>query len=116
MKSTPRSELLAVLDEERADAVIEFRKVTKKAPLTARGAKILANRFAEYGDANEAADIMIERCWQGFRAEWCDGPRRAETDLQRVTREMGQSNARTGTDHWGDSEVVPLFSGQRQGR
>ena len=115
MKSTPRIELLAVLDEEHADAVIEFRKVTKKAPLTAHAAKLLARRLSEYGDANEAADIMIERCWQGFRAEWCDGPRRQESDLQRMSRELRERNARPRDHYAGDSEVVPLFSGQ-QGR
>jgi len=62
--------LMAVLDEEHAQAVYEFRKVTKKTPLTAFGAKRLAGKFAQWPDPNEAACIMIDRCWQGFEVEW----------------------------------------------
>ena len=71
-----KAELLKVLDEEHADAVIEHRRVTIRKPFTTFAAKLLANRFAEWGDANEAAEIMIERAWQGFNAEWVrDRPR-----------------------------------------
>lgn len=69
-------ELLTVLDEEHARAVIEHRKVTIKKPLTAHGAKLLARRLKEWGDANDAADIMIEKCWQGFDASWVRDRRR----------------------------------------
>lgn len=62
--------LMEVLDEEHADAVIEHRRVTIRKPLTAFAAKILAKRFAEWGDANHAAEIMIERTWQGFNRDW----------------------------------------------
>ena len=62
--------LMAVLDEEHAMAVYEFRRVTKRAPLTEYGARRLAKKLAAWGDANEAADIMIDRCWQGFEVEW----------------------------------------------
>jgi hypothetical protein len=62
--------LMTVLDEEHALAVVEYRRVTIKAPLTAFAAKILAKRLAEFGDANAAAEIMIERIWRGFNASW----------------------------------------------
>lgn len=62
--------LMTVLDEEHAIAVYEFRRVTKKAPLTEFAAKRLAKKLAAWGDANEAACIMIDRCWQGFEVDW----------------------------------------------
>jgi hypothetical protein len=71
-------ELLRVLDEDRALAVIDHRKVTIKKPLTVHAAKLLAKRLAEWGDANEAADLMIERCWQGFDASWVRDRRRPQ--------------------------------------
>ncbi|HEU4342167.1 MAG TPA: hypothetical protein VFU31_11400 [Candidatus Binatia bacterium] len=66
---TPRDELLAVLDAERADAVIDHRKRLRK-PLSAHAAKLLARRFSEWMDPNAAADEMIARGWQGFNVEW----------------------------------------------
>lgn len=62
--------LLTVLDERHAHAVIEHRRFTIKKPLTVYAAERLAGKLAEWGDANEAADIMIDRCWQGFNADW----------------------------------------------
>lgn len=62
--------LRTVLDDERALAVYEHRRVTIKKPLTAYGAKRLAAKLAQWGDANEAADIMIDRLWQGFEVDW----------------------------------------------
>ena len=67
-------ELRFVLDDEHAAAVLEFRKVTKKAPLTAFGAKLLAKQLAQWPDPNEAAEIMITACWQGFKPEWVKQP------------------------------------------
>lgn len=64
------NELMAVLDEDHAHAVIEHRRVTIRKPLTVYGAKRLASKLAAWGDANEAADIMIDRLWQGFECEW----------------------------------------------
>lgn len=62
--------LRTVLDEEHARAVVEHRRVTMKRPLTEYAARKLAKKLAAWGDANEAADIMIERVWQGFEVEW----------------------------------------------
>lgn len=62
--------LMTCLDEDHAIAIEEHRRKTVKKPLTAYAAKLLAKRFSEWRDPNEAADIMIERCWQGFKAEW----------------------------------------------
>lgn len=62
--------LMTVLDEEHAHAVVEHRRVTIKKPLTEFGAKLLAKKFAQWGDANQASEIMIERVWQGFEPSW----------------------------------------------
>lgn len=68
--------LMSVLDEEHARAVIEHRRVTVKKPLTTFAAKLLAKRLSEWGDANAAAEIMIEKCWQGFDSAWVRDRRR----------------------------------------
>lgn len=70
--------LMTVLDEDHAVGVIEHRRVTIKKPLTVFAAKLLAKRFAEWGDANEAAELMIERAWQGFQASWVKDRRPAK--------------------------------------
>jgi hypothetical protein len=70
------NELMAVLDEDHAVAVIEHRRVTIKKPLTSYGARRLASKLAAWGDANEAADIMIDRLWQGFEVDWVRDRRR----------------------------------------
>lgn len=68
--------LMAGLDEDHAIAVMEHRRVTIKKPLTPFAAKLLAKRFAEWGNPNEAAEIMIEKTWQGFNVEWVRDRRR----------------------------------------
>lgn len=67
----PRDFLLAVLDEERADAVIDHRQ-RMKAALTPHAAKLLAAKLSKTGDANENADTMIARGWRGFEPEWLE--------------------------------------------
>jgi hypothetical protein len=74
------SALCTVLDAEHAEAVIDHRRVTIKKPLSVFAAKLLAKRLAEWGDANEAAEIMIERVWQGFDKSWVKD-RRSSTPL-----------------------------------
>ena len=61
--------LLTVLDLDHAEAVLDHRK-GKKSPLTAFAAKLLAKQFALCPDPNAAAEEMILRGWQGFKAEW----------------------------------------------
>lgn len=63
-------ELSFVLDLDHAIAVIDFRKVTIKKPLTAFGAKLLAKQLSAWPSPNEAAEIMIEKCWRGFKPQW----------------------------------------------
>ena len=76
---TAREELLRVLDEKRADAVIDHRKA-KKAKLTPHAAKLLADKFAKCPDPNAAADAMIASGWQGFEPEWLENRTRGSPD------------------------------------
>jgi hypothetical protein len=71
---TPRQILLECLSPEMADAVLAHRRA-KKCPLTVRAAQLLAKGFTATGDPAAAADMMIERGWQGFKPEWFDNER-----------------------------------------
>lgn len=70
---TPRAALEAVLDADRAGAVIEHRQRIRK-PLTGHAAKLLAGKFAQCPDPNAAADTMVGNGWQGFEPEWMAKP------------------------------------------
>jgi hypothetical protein len=70
---TPRAALEAVLDAERADAVLAHRQRIRK-PLTEHAAKLLAGKFAKCPDPNAAADTMIGNGWTGFEPEWMARP------------------------------------------
>jgi hypothetical protein len=74
--NSTKDELLAVLDEARAEAVIEHRKRIRK-PLTAHAARLLAGKFRQCADPNAAADAMIVNGWQGFEPSWLDGRERS---------------------------------------
>ena len=63
-----------MLDEERADAVIEHRQRMRK-PLTSRAAKMLAVKLSKAADPSQAADLMMERGWAGFEVDWMRGMR-----------------------------------------
>lgn len=66
---TPRQALETVIDADHADAVLDHRKA-KRSPLTLRAAQLLAKEFAKCPSPNDAADEMLIRGWQGFKAEW----------------------------------------------
>ncbi|MCO7737511.1 uncharacterized protein YdaU (DUF1376 family) [Ochrobactrum sp. J50] len=73
-KKSPKSVLQSVLSEAIAAAVVEHRAKIKK-PLTERAAELLAKRLASAKDAcgltpDQAADLMIEKGWLSFEAEW----------------------------------------------
>ena len=78
-KPTPKGALAEVLDETRANAVIEHRQRIRK-PLTAHGARLLAGKFRQCPDPNTAADAMIVNGWQGFEPSWLDGRERSPKD------------------------------------
>ena len=69
-KSPSTKEILSeVVSEKTASDVIAHRKALRK-PLTPRAAELLAKSLAASGDAEHAAATMIERGWQGYRADW----------------------------------------------
>lgn len=70
---TPRQALEQVISPELAEAVLDHRKA-KRCKLTLRAAQLLAREFAKCPDPNAAADEMILRGWQGFKAEWMNKP------------------------------------------
>lgn len=73
---TPREILLECLSPENADGVLASRKAMRR-PLTGRAAQLLAKGFVATADPNAAAEMMIERGWQGFKPEWFDNERRS---------------------------------------
>lgn len=63
--------LKEVLDEDRAQAVIDHRKrLGRGKGLTERSARILANRLRACPDPAAAADELIVRGWTSVSAEW----------------------------------------------
>lgn len=66
---TPRQQLETVLDAEHSEAIIQHRQA-KRAKLTPYAAKLLAAQFAKCENPNAAAEEMLLRGWQGFKADW----------------------------------------------
>jgi len=68
-KKSARKVLETVLSKARADDLIEHRQKLKK-PLTARAAELLVSELNKCTSPDGAVDMMIERGWQGIKAEW----------------------------------------------
>jgi hypothetical protein len=66
---SPKEILSEIVSEKTAADVIAHRKALRK-PLTPRAAELLAKSLSASGDAEHAAATMIERGWQGYRADW----------------------------------------------
>ena len=84
------AKLKAALNDDDAKAVIEHRKKTIKKPLTVRGAHNLALQFQKIDEheRSEAVNLMIDRCWQGFKAEWYMNQMPAGTSITSATRRL----------------------------
>lgn len=108
-------ELCLVLDAEHAEAIMEHRRVTIKKPLTKMAAKLLAKRLAEWGDANDAAEIMIERAWQGFDKSWIKDRRAPFAGRQTPSSVMGDvaSQLRAQQDERFNTDSGSLGTGPR---
>jgi hypothetical protein len=92
--------LLLVLDEEHAAAVIDHRQKIRK-PISVHAAKLLAAKFAQCPNPNEAADAMIANGWQGFDPQWLENrsgrqsqaPPRERTVLDAVNDRLREEDA-----------------------
>src|SRR5690606_5007339 len=104
----PRAALEAVLDAERAGAVLDHRQRIRK-PLTSHGAKLLAGKFALTADPNAAADAMIANGWQGFEREWL------EKRQPRGSPSMTPREPRGGDAFFAAAELVDGRDRNRQG-
>lgn len=81
-RENPASAFAGILKPETAKAVVAHRKA-KKAPLTLRSAELLAKAFAETGEPEAAAEMMILQGWQGFKPEWFANARAGPDRRQR---------------------------------
>lgn len=68
-KPSPRQRLEAVVDAERAEALLDHRQRLRK-PLTEHAAKMLATELAKFPDPNAAADRMIAKGWVSTDVTW----------------------------------------------
>lgn len=122
-KPTPRGELLAVLDEDHADAVLDHRQRLRK-PLTARAAQMLAKDLSRCPDPNAAADEMLVAGWLSVKPEWLENrqhsrsppkSKRERSILDVIDERLDQQNARANyfdeqrtIDHEPGSRAAPV--------
>jgi hypothetical protein len=66
---SPRENLMAVLDDAHASAVLAHRARLGK-PLSAHATRLLARSLAAFADPNGAAERMMERGWPNIDAGW----------------------------------------------
>lgn len=114
MKDDILAALGVALDADHAQAVLDHRK-TKKCALTVFAAKLLAKQFALCPDPNAAAEEMIIRGWQGFKAEWLARPqqRTGRRNYVDVARDRMNGNGPEGI--FGNRiDVERISDGSRQ--
>ena len=111
---TPREALEQVISPDHAEAILAHRKA-KRCPLTLRAAQLLAREFSKCDDPNAAADEVLIRGWQGFKAEWMNKPQQSRpmTNLDRLEMELAE-RIQNGTGSQGslDFASVPRLSGR----
>ncbi len=114
---SPKEILSEVLSEKTAADVVAHRKALRK-PLTPRAAELLAKTLAGSGDAERAAATMIERGWQGYRADWDvarpnarAGPARGGNGFAALAVELARNEREQHQQTRRDFEVVPLLPG-----
>ena len=113
-EASPLAILSECMSEQTARDLIAHRQKLRK-PLTARAAKLLAKDFVAYGNAEEAAEMMIKNGWQGFHPTWVTnqaaraGPSKSQKGWGSLYAELngyGDGSSQKRID-----EDVPLLSG-----
>ena len=103
-----RQALARVLSSAAVDAVIDHR-ATLKHPLTVRAAEILAGHFEKAPEIcglspDQAADVMIDRGWRGFEAEWVLSDRRRDSNGSQRARSP-PANASESSDEYSEENL-----------
>jgi hypothetical protein len=70
-----RRELSTVLSSDRVEAVIAHRQKLRK-PMTVHAAHLLAGKFGQVANPDDAADAMVANGWQGFEPDWMNRQQR----------------------------------------
>ncbi len=98
-KKSPLDALSPLLGAELAGDVIEHRQRLRK-PMTTKAAELLAGQLKKYRDPKAGAEMMIERGWQGFKAEWMpDTAPSTALDNQGIRKvENGMGDSERGAD------------------
>lgn len=68
-KKSPLDVLSPLLGKGLANDVIEHRQRLRK-PMTTKAAELLAGQLKKCRDPKAGAEMMIERGWQSFKADW----------------------------------------------
>jgi hypothetical protein len=111
MKDDILAALGMALDVDHAQAVLDHRK-TKKCALTVFAAKLLAKQFALCPDPNAAAEEMIIRGWQGFKAEWLARPQQRGARRNYVDAAMDRINGSESV--FVDRRAIERISSEQQ--
>jgi hypothetical protein len=112
---SPKEILSEVLTPETAADVVAHRKALRK-PLTPRAARELAKSLSASGDAERAAATMIERGWQGYRADWVGGSPNARAGPSqgggwaKQLVKLEQNAREQPTESGGTVEAIPWLS------
>lgn len=112
---SPKEILSEVVSEKTAADVVAHRKALRK-PLTPRAAELLAKSLSASGDAERAAATMIERGWQGYRADWDTpnaraGPARGGNGFAALAVELARNEREQQQQTGRNFEAVPLLPG-----
>lgn len=103
--------LMAVLDEETALAVIDYRKgLGRKHVLTERSAKMMAKQLAKFADPQAAAEEMILRGWQTIKPDWIQRsqPQRRMNAVEAyISRQEQTDEHASRAGDYGHAELFP---------
>jgi hypothetical protein len=98
MIETPANILSHHADSDAVDSFIAYRKKHKRAPLSERGALMIAKTLRSInengGDATEALDMAQEHGWQTIKEDWYFGQKRTTTRNSNCNTSNSDATAR----------------------